>query len=100
MKKTKDVEDCPEELDSNVEDVGNTIEYSGWITGYLKWFNSRKGFGFVQIKYKGEVKDAFIHISALKDNKILPDYTPVKVVVVNTKDGLKVIKLKEVILDE
>ena len=91
------VDKCPEEIDSDVEDV---IEYSGWIDGYLKWFNSRKGFGFVQVKYKGETKDAFVHISVLKDNKVLPDFTPVSVIVANTPEGLKVIKLKETLQDE
>lgn len=35
------------------------------ITGKVKWFNKTKGYGFVQPSDKS--KDAFIHISALKE---------------------------------
>ena len=35
------------------------------IKGTVKWFNSKKGFGFIEREDKE--KDAFVHASAVKD---------------------------------
>lgn len=40
------------------------IPSGGEQAGTVKWYNAEKGFGFVAID--GGVKDAFVHISALK----------------------------------
>ena len=37
-------------------------------TGTVKWFNSTKGFGFIQPE--GGSKDVFVHISALQRSGI------------------------------
>ena len=37
-------------------------------TGKVKWFNSKKGYGF--ITEEGTEKDIFLHVSALEESKL------------------------------
>ena len=42
-------------------------------TGKVKWFNSKKGYGF--ITEDGTEKDIFLHVSALEESKLKPKNT-------------------------
>ena len=44
------------------------------MKGKVKWFNSRKGFGFITAD---DGKEYFFHQSAIKDNATLGDNDPV-----------------------
>jgi CspA family cold shock protein len=65
---------CPtDDLPTNLELAGRatgaveTYAFKGiirMITGTVKWFNSQKGFGFIQPENAD--KDVFVHISAVE----------------------------------
>ena len=42
------------------------------LTGYIKWFNNKKGFGFITVTSQGEYldKDIFIHFTAIRSNVV------------------------------
>jgi len=90
---------CPEIENKKIKYSGcpeienKKIKYSGYLSGHIKWIDHKRGFGFVEVEYEGETKDAFLHVSLLKDNEPLPDLTPVKVILADTDRGLKVIKV-------
>ncbi len=35
------------------------------LTGTIKWFNSKKGYGFIEPEIKGD-KDIFLHVTQLE----------------------------------
>lgn len=41
---------------------------TGIVTGFVKWFNERKGFGFITITDGDSDKDVFVHYSNIKTN--------------------------------
>jgi CspA family cold shock protein len=56
------------------------------MTGTVKWFNAKKGFGFISDK---EGNDVFVHFSALKMDgfKALNDNDEVEFDVINGEKG-------------
>lgn len=71
------------------------------MTGFVKWFNNEKGFGFIDYKPN---KDIFVHYSAIKMEgyKTLKEGDYVTFDVIDTNKGLQalnvvVIKQKEMV---
>ncbi|MDP6570367.1 MAG: cold-shock protein [Candidatus Marinimicrobia bacterium] len=56
------------------------------IKGKVKWFNERKGFGFIEME---NGKDVFVHFSNIKQDgfKTLKDGQPVEFTLVNNDKG-------------
>jgi len=64
-------------------------------TGTVKWFNSQKGYGFIQPQGGGG-KDVFVHISALERSGLtsLNEGQPVIVDVVEGRKGLEAARVR------
>ena len=66
------------------------------IKGTVKWFNSKKGFGFIEREDKE--KDAFVHASAVKDAgiRILNEGDKVEFDLEDGAKGPSVVNLKKI----
>ena len=63
-----------------------------FILGTVKWFNSSKGFGFIQPEAHPEVKDdVFVHFAAIESDgyRSLNEGDRVKFTVVKSPKGLQ-----------
>ena len=65
-------------------------------TGTVKWFNSKKGYGF--ITEEGTEKDIFLHVSALEESKLktLKEDQKLEFEIKEEKNKLQAINLKKV----
>jgi len=61
--------------------------------GKVKWFNERKGFGFIE---SDEGQDVFVHFSAIQDNgfKTLQEGQRVSFDILNGQKGLSAANVK------
>ena len=64
-------------------------------SGRIKWFNSKKGYGF--IKDDKSNKDIFLHVSALEDSKlrVLKEDQKISYDIKEEKDKLQAINIKK-----
>jgi len=68
---------------------GESMSVANRATGKVKWFNSKKGFGFIVPDEGGN--DVFVHATDLDANLVLHDGDKVEFDVVSTKRGIKAI---------
>ena len=64
--------------------------------GKVKWFNSKKGFGFI-VEGKTD-RDIFLHVSALENSKlrVLKEDQKLKFEIKEVKNKLQAVNLKKV----
>lgn len=59
--------------------------------GKVKWFNVKKGYGFISYIDDGEDKEIFVHYSQIisKGFKKLEEYEDVEFEIINTSKGIQ-----------
>ena len=64
-------------------------------SGKVKWFNSKKGYGFITLDENNE-KDVFLHVSALEKSKfrILKENQKIQFEIKEERGKLQAINLK------
>ena len=64
-------------------------------SGKIKWFNSKKGYGFITDDETN--KDIFLHVSALEDSKlrVLKEEQKIKFDIKEEKNKLQAINIKK-----
>ena len=64
-------------------------------SGKVKWFNSKKGYGFITLDDNSE-KDVFLHVSALEKSKfrILKENQKIQFEIKEERGKLQAINLK------
>tara|TARA_Y100000816_G_C26033032_1_gene540851 strand:- start:13 stop:231 length:219 start_codon:yes stop_codon:yes gene_type:complete len=65
-------------------------------SGKVKWFNSKKGYGFITDDKTS--KDIFLHVSALEDSKlrVLKEEQKIKFDIKEEKNKLQAINIKKI----
>ena len=65
-------------------------------SGKVKWFNSKKGYGFITDDKTN--KDIFLHVSALEDSKlrVLKEEQKIKFDIKEEKNKLQAINIKKI----
>ncbi len=73
------------EIQKKANKTDNSVDLE---EGKVKWFNSEKGFGFIE---RAEGKDVFVHFSAIQDQgfKDLEEGQAVKFTVTKTDKGFQ-----------
>ena len=67
-------------------------------SGKIKWFNSKKGYGFITDDETN--KDIFLHVSALEESKlrVLKEEQKIKFDIKEEKNKLQAINIKKILI--
>ena len=63
------------------------------MKGKIKWYNSRKGYGFIEGEDK---KDIFVHRDSIPDGTVLNEGDQVEYEIEDSDKGPKATKLKKI----
>jgi CspA family cold shock protein len=63
------------------------------MNGKVKWYNARKGYGFIEGE---DGKDVFVHRTSLPQGTFLNEGDSVEFEIENTDKGIKAVNIKKV----